>query len=91
MYGDGRQTRCFCHVSDVVAALVRLGGVGGGGLDEPVGGGDVGSGEPIGNDHSGRVFNLGSDEEISIADLARRVAKGLDQDRPVIGDGAGDA
>ena len=24
VYGDGNQTRCFCHVSDVVDALVRL-------------------------------------------------------------------
>jgi len=24
VYGDGRQTRCFCHVSDVVEALIRL-------------------------------------------------------------------
>src|SRR5262249_38097685 len=24
VYGDGKQTRCFCHVSDVVEALVRL-------------------------------------------------------------------
>lgn len=24
VYGDGRQSRCFCHVSDVVAALVAL-------------------------------------------------------------------
>jgi UDP-glucose 4-epimerase len=24
VYGDGNQTRCFCHVSDVVGALVQL-------------------------------------------------------------------
>ena len=24
VYGDGAQTRCFCHVTDVVDALVRL-------------------------------------------------------------------
>jgi len=24
VYGDGSQSRCFCHVSDVVSALVRL-------------------------------------------------------------------
>jgi UDP-glucose 4-epimerase len=24
VYGDGKQTRCFCHVSDVVDALLRL-------------------------------------------------------------------
>jgi UDP-glucose 4-epimerase len=52
VYGDGRQTRCFCHVSDVVAALIRL-------TDR--------------NDVIGQVYNLGSDEEISIIDLARRV------------------
>jgi nucleoside-diphosphate-sugar epimerase len=34
VYGDGTQTRCFCHVSDVVDALVRL-------LDEPEAEGDV--------------------------------------------------
>ena len=24
VYGDGKQTRCFCHVSDVVGALIKL-------------------------------------------------------------------
>lgn len=24
VYGDGEQSRCFCHVSDVIAALIRL-------------------------------------------------------------------
>lgn len=52
VYGDGKQTRCFCHVSDVIAALVAL-------TEKP--------------QAVGQVFNLGSDEEISIADLARRV------------------
>jgi len=52
VYGDGRQTRCFCHVSDVVDALVRL-------MQSP--------------NAVGEVFNLGSDEEISINDLAKRV------------------
>jgi UDP-glucose 4-epimerase len=52
VYGDGTQTRCFCHVSDVVEALIGL-------LDSP---GAV-----------GEVFNIGSDDEISIGDLARRV------------------
>lgn len=43
VYGDGTQTRCFCHVADVVDALVRL-------LDEPRAEGDVfnvGSSEEI--------------------------------------------
>jgi len=52
VYGDGRQTRCFCHVSDVVDGLLRL-------LDHP---------ESVGD-----VFNLGSDEEISVRDLAERI------------------
>jgi UDP-glucose 4-epimerase len=52
VYGDGTQTRCFCHVDDVVDALLRL-------LDHPAAEGDV--------------FNIGSTEEISILDLAKRV------------------
>ena len=52
VYGDGKQTRCFCHVSDVVDALVRL------------------TADPR---HVGKVYSLGSDEEISIEQLARRV------------------
>ena len=52
VYGDGRQTRCFCHVLDVVDAIVRL-------CESPA--------------SIGQVFNLGSDEEISINDLAARV------------------
>lgn len=50
--GDGSQTRCFCHVVDIVDALVKL-------MNTP--------------QAAGRVFNLGSDQEISINDLARRV------------------
>jgi nucleoside-diphosphate-sugar epimerase len=34
VYGDGSQTRCFCHVSDVVDALMKL-------LDHPDAEGDV--------------------------------------------------
>lgn len=34
VYGDGQQSRCFCHVSDVVRALVSL-------MGEPVAEGDV--------------------------------------------------
>lgn len=55
VYGDGRQSRCFCHVGDVVDALPRL-------LAEPA--------------CAGRVFNLGSDEEVSIDGLADRVIEG---------------
>ena len=52
VYGDGTQTRCFCHVSDVTAALVQL----------------MGSAATV-----GEVYNLGSDQEVSINELARRV------------------
>lgn len=54
VYGDGKQSRCFCHVSDVVDAIVRL----------------------MANPKAlGQVFNVGSDEEVSINDLAQRVIR----------------
>jgi len=52
VYGDGKQSRCFCHVADVVDALIRL-------MNTP----------PA----RGGVFNLGSDEEITIEALAAKV------------------
>jgi UDP-glucose 4-epimerase len=54
VYGDGKQSRCFCHVRDVVEVLPRL-------LDDP--------------DCHGRVFNVGSDESVTILDLARLVVQ----------------
>ena len=51
IHGDGKQTRCFCHVEDTIRALR--------GLME-----DGGSGE---------IYNIGSQEQISIVDLAQRV------------------
>ena len=52
VYGDGEQSRCFCHVADVVRALKML-------LAAP---GSV-----------GEVFNIGSQELVSIKQLAERV------------------
>jgi UDP-glucose 4-epimerase len=52
VYGDGRQSRCFLHVLDAVAALIAL-------AECPAA--------------LGEVFNVGSTEEISILDMARRV------------------
>ena len=52
VYGDGEQTRCFCHVSDVVTAVAQL-------IKAPAA--------------VGEVFNVGSDQEISMNDLAKRV------------------
>lgn len=52
VYGDGKQSRCFCFVGDVVGALMKL-------MDD--------------EKAVGEVFNIGSDQEISIVDLARKV------------------
>ena len=52
VYGDGKQTRCFGYVGDVVGAFVKL-------MEHP---GAV-----------GQVFNIGSNEEVSILEVARRV------------------
>ncbi len=57
VYGDGRQTRCFCYVGDIVGALAAL-------LAHP--------------DAHGRVFNLGSDDEVSIRELAEIVRQETD-------------
>jgi len=54
VHGDGSQTRCFCHVKDVVPALVEL-------MTRPAA--------------FGKVFNVGSDYEISIRDLAELVVR----------------
>jgi UDP-glucose 4-epimerase len=51
VHGDGRQSRCFAHVGDVVGALMAL-------MEHP---GAV-----------GEVFNIGSNEEVTIRDLAER-------------------
>lgn len=52
VYGDGSQTRCFCHVHDVTQAIYK-----------------------VSNEEKaiGQVYNIGTDEEISILELARRV------------------
>jgi UDP-glucose 4-epimerase len=52
VFGDGKQTRCFGYVGDVVDALVRL-------MDH--------------EDAVGQVYNIGSNEEVSIATLAERI------------------
>jgi UDP-glucose 4-epimerase len=53
VYGDGTQTRCFCHVDDVVSALMSI--------------------MMLGHRAHGEVFNIGSQEEISMLGLAERV------------------
>ena len=65
VYGDGTQTRCFCHVADVVDAILQL--------MERRGAGPGAGAEAL--PFAGQVFNLGSDEEVSINELARRVLR----------------
>jgi len=62
VHGDGMQTRCFCHVDDVVRAFRLL-------LDHP---GAIGS-----------VFNVGTQEEVSILELARRVVARAGSSSPI--------
>lgn len=54
VYGDGKQSRCFGFVGDVVGALMKL-------MDN--------------SDSVGQVFNIGSNEEVSILELAERIKK----------------
>ena len=62
VFGNGDQRRCFCHVSDVVSALILL-------FSE--------------SSAEGRVFNVGSQDEISILDLAHRVKAITGSDSPI--------
>ncbi len=52
VYGDGTQTRCFTHVSDVIEALIAI-------AEHP--------------QAVGEVYNIGSDHEISMFELAERI------------------
>lgn len=52
VYGDGKQTRCFTYVGDVVNAIIAL----------------------MEKDKAiGEIFNIGSTEEISIENLAKKI------------------
>ncbi|RMH11672.1 MAG: NAD-dependent epimerase/dehydratase family protein [Planctomycetota bacterium] len=62
VYGDGRQSRCFCDVRDVAKVLPRL-------LETSA--------------CHGRVFNVGSDEPISIGELAQLVVDALGSGSPI--------
>jgi UDP-glucose 4-epimerase len=62
VFGDGTQSRCFCHVSDVVGALFRL-------IEHP--------------NAVGHVFNIGSEEEISIGELAGLVKSMTQSKSPI--------
>lgn len=62
VFGDGSQSRCFVHVSDVVGALGKL-------VKEEAA--------------VGEIFNIGSDEEVTILDLAHRVKQILSSSSPI--------
>jgi UDP-glucose 4-epimerase len=56
VFGDGRQSRCFCYVNDTVEALARL-------QNCPAA--------------RGEIFNIGSEEEVTIRQLAEMVIAAL--------------
>ncbi|MBW3599517.1 MAG: GDP-mannose 4,6-dehydratase [Planctomycetes bacterium] len=61
VHDDGRQVRCFAHVSDVVQAVLAL----------------MNTDEAI-----GKVFNIGSDQPVSIRELAERVIAAAGREPP---------
>lgn len=63
IYGDGKQTRSFTHVKDVVTASVAL-------MQHPQAEGDV--------------FNIGSEEEISIEELAKKIKKATKSESEIV-------
>jgi UDP-glucose 4-epimerase len=62
VHDDGRQTRCFAHVFDVIATVQEL-------MENPAA--------------LGRVFNIGSDQPVSILDLAYRVVALANSESPI--------
>src|SRR5450432_4051288 len=66
VFGDGRQSRCFCLVNDVVEALVRLQVVAQSSRLR------VSAANVLGD-----IFNIGGTEEVSMLELAKLVVKTL--------------
>ena len=54
VFGDGNQSRCFTHVTDVIGALYQLSLI---------------------EEGLGKVFNIGSNTEMTILELARQVKR----------------
>ena len=63
VYGDGSQSRCFAHVSDVVGALIML----------------IESQKAV-----GEVYNIGSDREVTVLELAERVKSLTGSDSKIV-------
>ena len=64
VFGDGEQSRCFCHVFDVIQALLAL-------IDRP-------------EQTAGQIYNIGSNQENSINQLAQAVLARTGSDSPVV-------
>jgi len=54
VFGDGKQSRCFSAVHDVVRGVLMLGDC---------------------KEAAGEVFNIGTDEEVTVLDLAERIKR----------------
>jgi UDP-glucose 4-epimerase len=63
VFGDGKQSRCFGYVGDVVGALIKI-------MEHP--------------QSVGHIFNIGSNQEISILDLAQRVKELTKSDSQIV-------
>ena len=61
LLGDGKQTRCFTHVSDIADGIITT------------------SLHPKGRNND---FNIGSDKEITMLDLAKTIWKVMKMDKP---------
>ena len=75
VFGDGKQTRCFCLVNDVVEALVRLQVVAQASCLRISKAGKPSA--PLQKSVLGEIFNIGGTEEISMLELAQLVVKTL--------------
>jgi UDP-glucose 4-epimerase len=62
VFGDGKQSRCFSSVHDVVRGVLMI-------ADHP--------------GASGQIYNIGTDEEISVADLAERIRIRCQSESPI--------
>ena len=62
VHDDGKQVRCFAHVSDIIQAVLAL-------MQSP--------------DAVGRVYNIGSDQPVSILELAKKVVAVTSPDVPI--------
>ena len=63
IFGDGSQTRCFTHVSDVIGALIAI-------AEHP--------------NAVGEVYNIGSNHEITILDLAKKIREMVGSESEIV-------